>query len=34
MLDRQLYLLDEVETGLDVTSRDILKTMILEEMKL
>lgn len=34
MLDKDLYLLDEVETGLDVTSRNILKDMISEQMKL
>jgi len=31
LLDRQLYLLDEIETSLDATSRTILKNMILEK---
>ena len=33
MLDKQIYLLDEVETSLDATSRNILKNMILEQQK-
>jgi len=31
MLDKDLYLLDEIETSLDATSRTILKNMILEK---
>jgi len=34
MLDKDIYLLDEVETSLDATSRNILQSMIKEKQKL
>lgn len=33
MMDKQLYILDEVETSLDATSRTILKEIIIEKSK-